>query len=520
MDLNRTIERRLREMLAEARRDGRPRLPPVRVLARELGVCVTTLRKHIAVLHGEGLIDLQPRRGMFATGCAEVLSGRSPQTMAAHGSLKWQRLKHRLSHDLASGALGRAGGAFITVAALLERYRVSRATMRKALNSLVHEGVLCEESAGYRLRLRRPTRSLSTIVLVVHADFRSHVSRAGGGFFGALVDHVERECSRRNVRLHVSLWEYDGVTGEPRLEDVERWLHGEGSEATLGFMIADRNMNEQALRRAVHLLRRSRKPVAVMREGLHIDIGDMRGLAAPLQLFDLSHGPHHGAAVSRYLLQSGHRTIVYVMPNHYACGWSHPRYRGLAEAFLAPGTDCRVVLIAGDEDNPSAEHKLESPRWEAGGGASLPRLIRQDIATAGSMDLSRSSWARIHKWLADGAVRRLTPLFERCLRVSRATAWVCGNDNIAVPAQQFLRERGIAVPGRIAVVGFDNSWRAISNDITSYDFGADEIVRRMLAHLLTRLGDARVPGRRLRTICIQGTVVERSSSRLSAIPRR
>ena len=56
----------------------------------------------------------------------------------------------------------------------------------------------------------------------------------------------------------------------------------------------------------------------------------------------------------------------------------------------------------------------------------------------------------------------------------------CGNDQIARGAIDALRERGIAVPGDVAVVGFDN-WDVMATaarpPLTSVDMNLEQLGR-------------------------------------------
>jgi hypothetical protein len=53
-----------------------------------------------------------------------------------------------------------------------------------------------------------------------------------------------------------------------------------------------------------------------------------------------------------------------------------------------------------------------------------------------------------------GAIMR--PAFEQALNDDEATAWVGDNDSTALAMLEFFTQRGIAVPQKLSVVGFDN----------------------------------------------------------------
>jgi DNA-binding LacI/PurR family transcriptional regulator len=76
---------------------------------------------------------------------------------------------------------------------------------------------------------------------------------------------------------------------------------------------------------------------------------------------------------------------------------------------------------------------------------------------------------------------------------------------LAVECIDFLHERGVQIPRRISVVGFDDSIEAQIHGLTSYNFNSIGVARGMLAHLLN-------PHPVDDFTEIPGTVVERRTS--------
>jgi len=95
---------------------------------------------------------------------------------------------------------------------------------------------------------------------------------------------------------------------------------------------------------------------------------------------------------------------------------------------------------------------------------------------------------------------------------SRPDALFCGNDQIARGAAEALRERGIAVPGQVAIVGFDN-WTVMTDaarpQLSSVDMNLSTLGREAGRLLLAMMGGERATGTR-RLPC---TLVVRDSSR-------
>ena len=111
--------------------------------------------------------------------------------------------------------------------------------------------------------------------------------------------------------------------------------------------------------------------------------------------------------------------------------------------------------------------------------------------------------------------RELQPLFERALRHTDVTAWVCANDGIAIHAQRFLRARRVRVPEWLSVIGFDNTGDALYSDLTSYDFDVPGVALKMLDHVLRPGGSTFAPAQRV--VNSVGMAIARGST---ARPRR
>jgi len=105
--------------------------------------------------------------------------------------------------------------------------------------------------------------------------------------------------------------------------------------------------------------------------------------------------------------------------------------------------------------------------------------------------------------------RCLLPLLREALEVTGATAWIGASDSVALAALEFLAQS--AGRKRIAVIGFDNSFESLCNDLTSYDFNLGGYAAALL--------DFAVTGRRLYKqedgpdfVELPGMVVERKST--------
>lgn len=98
-------------------------------------------------------------------------------------------------------------------------------------------------------------------------------------------------------------------------------------------------------------------------------------------------------------------------------------------------------------------------------------------------------------------------------------AIVCANDLNAVGALQALRERGISVPGDIAVTGFDDTVLAIASEpqLTTVRQPLAELGSRAAAALYEAIAN---PGRSPQSSVLPATLVTRTSSQRMLATRR
>ena len=76
----------------------------------------------------------------------------------------------------------------------------------------------------------------------------------------------------------------------------------------------------------------------------------------------------------------------------------------------------------------------------------------------------------------------------------RPTAFICGNDYIAVQVIQFIKKLGINVPEDVAVIGTDNIYLAtvVTPTLTTVDFSKEEFAQK-LAEKLLKLMNGEIP---------------------------
>ena len=103
-------------------------------------------------------------------------------------------------------------------------------------------------------------------------------------------------------------------------------------------------------------------------------------------------------------------------------------------------------------------------------------------AVEGSVEILRTAAIRELGW---NRIRRDFEVLAEQARSSKATAWIGANDAVAMMAVDWLKARGIEVPGAISVTGFDDTSAALRSGLTSYRFDSASMARAMLLQILS-----------------------------------
>jgi DNA-binding transcriptional regulator YhcF (GntR family) len=134
------IERALRRWLT---RGAVPRLPSVRVLARQFNTTATTVSATIDTLAAEGLVTVVPRSGTYATAALERIPDPSE---VKPGSV--ERLVNKLRDRIAHGVYP-SGTTLPKVAWLCRQEGVGPRTVQKACERLCEEGLICRRGRSH-----------------------------------------------------------------------------------------------------------------------------------------------------------------------------------------------------------------------------------------------------------------------------------------------------------------------------------------------------------------------------------
>jgi DNA-binding transcriptional regulator YhcF (GntR family) len=409
------------------------------------------MQRAVDGLSREGVLRAQHGSGTWVASEAEASGADAPSRRRA------EDVCVLVERDILSGVL-RPGARMPPRKELMGRYGVSYRMLRHALELLCSEGTLRPERRTYRVRETHsePHQSLYLFVGSPTSYKPSHVH----------MHTVERECAKANLRLIPLRHRWQGSRFVFEREDL---FSPEQLVTAIGFMVWSICFHEQRCADLLGILRRFDKPVGILdeRHGYHrqpIPFANRRVRCAVIAV-----RADEGAALGRYLLDRGHRRVLYI--GHGTPGNDEPRLEGIRAVYGRAGFPEAVLNV-----------HLPQPLSSAGAGATRQEELRD----------------------------RLAPLLDRSIDAEGVTAVVGYNDVLALAALGHIRGRGIAVPGRVSVVGFDDSHEASLAGLTSYNFNSEAAIALLVGHVVTG------PGRRgagPQVDLVEGYVTERASSR-------
>lgn len=492
--------------IERARSEGRPRLRGVRTLSAESGISHVTLLKAMRIEADQGRLVPRTGSGMWLP---EALPGPLPRPARTEAGPKWQRLSQQLRRDILDGRF-QAGSQLPATKSLLEMYGVCHQTLSRALRALTAEGVLHQECRRHRVALRQGrTRHGNAVVVCAASDDFGNVSLTTARTF-PLLQELRTECFRANVELRLQPMERRFFL-KPNIENAAALLSAQGERNDLlGGILLSTNLPDRTVADTFAWFAESRLPLATLDENDTLPVQFRRHRAA--HYLAMSTTPVSGRVVGRFLLSQGHRRVAYISPHD--AEWTRNRFAGLCEAFADAGLrdGARSFTLAGTDNRSeqSQEHKQ----------ALLNDIGRAVHTHAHALGIDQHDTAVLVKTLSNDvetrtreyAVRaRDEELFEQALAHDDITAWVACNDSVGLHALSYLSRRGIPVPDRLSVVGFDDSLEAYQGKLTSYNFNSLATARSLMNHVLNPSLRRTVP--RVLSPEIEGFVTPRASTR-------
>jgi hypothetical protein len=323
----------------------------------------------------------------------------------------------------------------------------------------------------------------------------------------AMAHELEYCCSRRRIKLKPVSFHYRGADLHG-LEDLRRVVR---DDWVLGYIICAEGVDRGYLTDTLRLLRDINRPVALFTRG---EWWDLSSTVQPrlTRIYAPSIGPAPGHALMRYLLTLGHHSVAYV-DELSENNWSDAHLRGVRKELRLAGAPSAVTHLA-----PLPTHPCPT---ELGRFCNRAELLTDEVVRHLRQSDDMRGWTAHHLTRIQGTVNQVrnrialraavSACLDRVLATFEVTCVVGANDRIALACLEGLRERGIDVPGRLSVAGFDNSMESFVSGLTSYDFGFAELFRRMLFFVLQPNNERYYVGKSI-VAEHQGTVVPRTTT--------
>lgn len=470
-------------------------LPSINQLASAAGVSSVPMWKAVNLLAEEDILEVIQGSGTRVKKISE-----EPANLVRNG---WMGLRDRIHKDILSGFFI-SGALMPSLKEMRMQYGVSYQTLRKALDCLVSEGMITPEHRTYRTVLFTPNKNHSSVVLIgwVNPQMEMQSRTPWGEEF---LRECENLCSRMKVNLRIL--KYTASEGPLRFIDqdgnVSTKIKEDGS--VLGYLMWAESPNE-LYRDVLNQLEQFKKPVAVLQEGSQLHLSDVVERNQGVRLFSLATGSNAARNVASYLLEQGHTDIAYISYLHKS-DWSKARLCGLQEIYNRHGNGARVYPCTMDkygffnelsDQVKDAEHYFPTITSSMSNAGMPSMVIRVLNSIKGKFS------AQMVNEVIQAYMERL---FKKAASIPNISAWVCANDYMATMAIDYIKKN---VDKKIALVGFDDTFIAFRNSLTSYNFNIQGLVQLMLAHILNPSAD--VAAKRLIPFEIEGLLVVRNTT--------
>ncbi|MDD5672600.1 MAG: substrate-binding domain-containing protein [Chitinivibrionales bacterium] len=453
--------------------------PSIRAMALRAGVSSMSILRAMKVLKAEGVIMAIGRgRGavirLARRGGAKGMPHKTKLTLENHSrEYRWEKITHILAEDVLNGAYGE-NRKLPSYKELHLRFGDCYYTLAKAVKALASSGLIRESGNRYVVTPpARPSRTtvflfVPEIILPEHISIQDERHRD-------FLRLVETQCKKVSLNLKiVSINSFNGLA-----------LATEYKAEALGAVVY---CHASVAKELLDFLVPFDRPIAFIDEW-----GYYRGFEAAnhrsqryVRFFAAGTSETAAKTMGNMLLGLGHRKIAYIsVYGDEQFLFSSQRYRGLKAVFRAAGLREGVTALTSNFYEVPSDHRLfkksmeDRPDW-MGMYESAKKIVPLN-----SHRHADKLMATLQTISAEEKFRQLCrPLFERALLYTDCTAWVCANDHMAYWAVDFLKAHNKKLPDDLSLVGFDDMFYALQNDITSYNFNTPMLVHRIFQYIL------------------------------------
>lgn len=433
------------------------RLDSLEHLRKAAGVSLVTMSNALSELRDKGVLTTRRGRGIHVV--FDQPPAAAPSTVP-----QWLAIERHLRRDILNGVYA-AGQRLPSVKELKARYGTGYESLRRALVVMRDTGTLEPYRGGVRVATLALQSTRAKVVLIAggapSGDLMQYTSRTSDN-----LRTLDNECVNANLQLaivpfNIAVRQFHAPRGQAALAKL--------FESALGFIVMTAGLYADDIPRILSRIAPCRRPIAMFDEGGINNLPAVFAGQRQILRFACAHSTAPGYDIGRALLNLGHRRVAYLSPLHDS-EWSQARLKGLQRCYDDAGIRDAVIPFV-----------CPASIIQEGGYRPDKRIDRilKELKQVRAL-VPQANLLALREMIRDD----LRPLMVRALSEKTATAWVGGNDTVALECLDFLASRGVRVPQRVSLAGFDNSLDAFYQKMTSYSFNGETIVRAMLKHVV------------------------------------
>lgn len=473
-------------------------LPSIREMAGVCGVSAATVWKIIARLQQENRL-VSHWGNEIRVGGKTVNDKKNPKKLIVD---KWEEVRDQCKKEFLSGNI-RAGTSLPSIKELGKRYQTSYFTIKKVLDTFVSSGKIEAYGRKFRIAGSRLSRQWRPVIVVIcagnHPGIPKIVTEREREFYQSLTIEISQS------QLELCYMIYQDWEGEPTFYSTDKKLHSRPPEddSVFGYIVSSWHMKN--LQECLFKLNYLNKPVAVWLESDYQNAVDNAGKNQ--RFFNVGFTANAGKDMAEHLLRLGHREIAFISPFHKS-KWSKVRLSGIVDTYSRQGPGYKV-------------HQFTLPDSENEWDFTNHIMLRKDLDQLFNVEgIIAETDAHLNKrienirnegikLLRDSLIlKEISKFLDHIYNTPSITALVGANDHCALLSLDYLRSRGVSVPSRLSLAGFDNSFEALINGLTSYSFNTHSMVCSMI-EFITGSPDGE---KSASVIFFDGSIIERTTT--------
>jgi DNA-binding transcriptional regulator YhcF (GntR family) len=484
------------------------KLSPVLTLANEFGVSTFTIIRAFKLLEKESLITRVIKVGVYVGAKTQK---RPISLKKIPAKTRAQEIAESITSQIIQGTL-KAGDPLTLKKALAFKYAASKRTIKKAIEILIGGRYIHKDE--FRYIIGQPTvttiRSAKNRVYIL-----TEPEPLGWKFLDPYSISFFLPFEQELQKHGINSFEYLNFWNEPDLINKVK------EADTAGFLIDFRYLNLGSGRDKDFQSRFYKTAEIISKKNLPVIIDNYNSILYQIpdftfkrmsNLFFIGHDDYEaGEKAGTYLASMGHKQIAYF------CFGNYP---GNLQKFN--GVESAMKKLCGGESKIHYFHE-DSDAWAWRADSSTYKILSKEDKTCFLEGYSKlftgyqfkmdDPIVEMYPLLAnhikkDLCIKRMSPLFEKALKIKEITAWVGTGADDTIAAAEFLIEHKINIPNEINLIGFGNIGDTAEYGITVFDF-MESKAGYLAAHCI--LGDIPIKKNRKGYVEYEGQIMVRKS---------